>query len=143
MRGMIALFVVGIASLLIWNALAREASRPAESTVAGPPQIGHMVFFKLKDSTAANRLKLVAACDKYLGKHEGVVFYATGVIGESFNEPVNDRNWDVGLHLVFADKSAHDKYQVHPNHLKFIDENKGSWESVRVFDSEIAAKGAE
>ena len=44
---------------------------------------------------------------------------------------MNDRDWDVALHLVFADKAAHDKYQDHPEHLKFIEENKANWEKVR------------
>ena len=43
----------------------------------------------------------------------------------------------MALHLVFADKAAHDKYQDHPEHLKFIEENKAVWAKVRVFDSEL------
>lgn len=105
---------------------------------AGGPLIGHMVYFKLKDATPEARAKLVAACDKYLANHDGVVFYSAGVLGDSFKREVNDRDWDVALHLVFADKAAHDKYQDHPEHLKFIEENKATWGKVRVFDSEFA-----
>ncbi|MGL6095243.1 MAG: Dabb family protein, partial [Fimbriiglobus sp.] len=97
------------------------------------PQIGHMVFFKLKDTSTAGKEKLVAACEKYLEKHDGVVYFSAGVIGDGFKREVNDRDWDVALHLVFADKAAHDKYQDHPEHQKFIDENKTMWEKVRVF----------
>ncbi len=32
--------------------------------------------------------------------------------------------FDVALHLVFANKQAHDTYHTHPRHLKFIKENK-------------------
>jgi len=102
------------------------------------PQIGHMVYFKLKDATPENREKLAAACKKYLSDHEGTVYFAAGVIGDAFKREVNDRDWDVALHLVFADKAAHDKYATHPEHLKFIEENKDGWAKVRVFDSEIA-----
>lgn len=111
--------------------------RTAKKTV---PQIGHMVYFKLKDSTPANREKLVAACHKYLSDHEGTVYYAAGPIAETFKGPFNDRDWDVALHLVFTDKSAHDKYADHPEHLKFIEENKDTWAKVRVFDSEITPR---
>ena len=45
----------------------------------------------------------------------------------------------MALHLVFKDKASHDKYATHPEHLKFIAENKETWKKVRVFDSEIAA----
>ena len=115
---------------------------PAEDKKPAP-MIGHMVYFKLKDATPEGRQKLVDACDKYLADHDGVVFYSAGVVGEEFKRDVNDRDWDVALHLVFADKAAHDKYAVHKEHLKFIDENKATWAKVRVFDSELKGyKGA-
>ena len=50
-----------------------------------------MVYFKLKDNTAENRKKLVAACEKYLADHDGVVFFSAGVIGDDFKRDVNDR----------------------------------------------------
>jgi hypothetical protein len=101
------------------------------------PEIGHMVYFKLKDNSAEAKKKLVAACKKYLKKHEGVVYFSAGVIAKEFNREVNDTKWDVALHLVFKNKKAHDKYQDAPDHLKFIEENKDNWEGVRVFDSAI------
>ncbi|HEY1190166.1 MAG TPA: Dabb family protein [Gemmata sp.] len=102
-----------------------------------PPMIGHMVYFKLKDSTPENRKKLVTACEKYLSEHPGTVFFSAGEIGDDFKRDVNDRDWDVALHLVFVDKAAHDKYAVDKEHLKFIEENKANWAKVRVFDSEL------
>jgi hypothetical protein len=116
---------------------ASEPGPCAEDKKPGGPLIGHMVYFKLKDSTPESRKKLVDACEKYLADHEGVVFFSAGVIGEEFKRDVNDRDWDVALHLVFADKAAHDTYAVHKEHLKFIDENKANWAKVRVFDSEL------
>ena len=104
---------------------------------AAKPMIGHMVYFKLKDNSAENRKKLVDACEKYLADHDGVVFFSAGVIADDFKRDVNDRDWDVALHLVFADKAAHDKYQDHKEHLKFIEENKANWAKVLVFDSEF------
>jgi hypothetical protein len=116
-------------------ALAAPSAAPSKA-------IGHMVYFKLKDGTAANRDKLVAACEKYLAEHDGVVFFSAGVIAEEFARDVNDRDWDVALHLVFESKAAHDKYQDHPEHLKFIAENKDGWAKVRVFDSALVMKAA-
>lgn len=110
----------------------------APAAGADDKAIGHMVYFKLKDSSPAAREKLVAACQKYLEKHDGVVFFAAGVVAHEFKREVNDRDWDVALHLVFANKAAHDKYQDHPEHLKFIEENKDNWSKVRVFDSAVA-----
>ncbi len=99
--------------------------------------IGHMVYFTLKDSVPANRTKLVEACRKYLAGHPGTVYFNAGVLAEEFAREVNDRQWDVALHLVFQDKAAHDKYQDHPRHDQFIAENKDNWKTVRVFDSNL------
>ena len=46
--------------------------------------------------------------------------------------------FDVALHVVFADKAAHDAYQTVEDHLKFIEENKANWKQVRVFDSYVS-----
>lgn len=120
-----------VAALLL---IAPEDKTPPAKA---PVQIGHMVFFKLKDATPAAKLKLVASCDQYLEGRAGVLFYSAGVRGEDFQRDVNDLDFDVALHLVFKDKASHDAYEVHPEHLKFIDENKANWTKVRVFDSEL------
>jgi hypothetical protein len=125
-------------SIARFLALTLLASTLAATTAyAEEPQIGHMVFFTMKEPTAENKNKLAAACKKYLKDHDGVVYFSAGVISDDFKRDVNDREWEVALHLVFKNKAAHDKYQDHPQHLKFIDENKAMWKKVRVFDSEI------
>ncbi|MBP3958802.1 Dabb family protein [Gemmata sp. G18] len=123
--------------LLVAAALVAYCGMPASADDKKPTMIGHMVYFKLKDNTAENRKKLVTACEKYLSEHPGTVFFSAGEIGDEFKRDVNDRDWDVALHLVFVDKAAHDKYAVDKEHLKFIDENKANWAKVRVFDSEL------
>ncbi|OWK43706.1 Dabb family protein [Fimbriiglobus ruber] len=131
-----ALFVVTVA-LVASAAPVRAEDEAKPKAKKSEPQIGHMVYFKLKDATPESKTKLVEACKKYLEDHDGVVFFAAGVIGEEFKRDVNDRDWDVALHIVFTDKAAHDKYAVHPEHIKFINENKETWAKVRVFDSEF------
>ena len=58
------------------------------------PMIGHMVYFKLKDNTPENRQKLVAACEKYLADHEGVVFFSAGVIGGATSRTSHEASAD-------------------------------------------------
>lgn len=133
MRKLIAagvLFGLGVALALSLN--------PGHRTVAAEPQAGmivHDVYFTLNDNSPQSRAKLVAACKKYLTKHPGEVFFAAGTIAEDLKRDVNDRDFDVGLHIVFQDKKAHDAYQDAPRHKQFIDENKASWKKVRVFDT--------
>lgn len=111
----------------------------SRSTEPAAPQLAHMVFFTLKDPTEANRDKLIAACEKHLSKHDGTVYFSVGTIVDDLKREVNDREFDVALHLVFKDRAAHDAYQTHPRHLSFIEENQALWGKVRVFDSYIGA----
>jgi hypothetical protein len=114
----------------------------AVNVQAADPQVAHMVYFKLKDSSEAGRDKLVAACEKYLSGHEGTVYFSAGVLAEEFKRDVNDQDFDVALNVVFENKTAHDKYQTHARHLKFIEENRETWAKVRVFDSYVKTSGS-
>ncbi len=100
-------------------------------------KLAHIVYFKLKDDSPEKQEHMVAACQKYLKDHPGVVFFAAGTLAKEFQREVNVRDWDIALHVVFENKKFHDDYQVHPEHLKFIAENKDSWAAVRVFDSYV------
>ena len=100
-------------------------------------QVAHMVFFTLKESGSAAIQALVDACNQYLTDHDGVVYFSVGARGTEFARPVNNQSYDVGLHVVFQDKAAHDAYQTHPRHLTFIDENKEGWAQVEIFDSYV------
>jgi hypothetical protein len=116
-------------------AAAALGHREAEAAAGGGSLLAHDVFFTLNDSSEAAGRALVAACQKYLGGHDGVVWFAVGTLAKELDRPVNDRAWDVALHVYFKDKASHDRYQEHPRHLQFIEENKANWKTVRVFDS--------
>jgi hypothetical protein len=109
----------------------------ASAAAKADAQVGHMVFFTLNERTPEAAAKLVAACDKYLNGHPGTVYYSAGVLAQDLTREVNDRDFDVALHVVFDSKAAHDAYQDAPRHLQFIEENKPTWAKVRVFDSYI------
>lgn len=127
----IAASVIAAVGTLGW--LNGTAAFAAESG----DKVAHNVFFKLKESNGSNRKKLVDACFKYLVNHSGVEYFACGTVCEDLDREVNDRDWDVGLHIVFHSKADHDTYQTAPDHLKFIEENKETWQKVRVFDSYV------
>jgi Stress responsive A/B Barrel Domain len=95
----------------------------------------HNVFFKLKESDETHRAALVVACRKYLKDHPGIIFFAVGTPDPELTREVNDRDFDVSLHIVFQSRADHDAYQEAPLHLQFVAENKPGWAKVRVFDS--------
>ncbi len=104
-----------------------------------PKHLAHNVFFTLNDRTVAAKANLVQSCKKYLTAHPGTVYFACGTLVEDLTRPVNDRDFDVGLHIIFESRAAHDAYQIAPRHEQFIEENKPTWKKVRVFDSMIDA----
>ena len=99
------------------------------------PQLAHNVYFTLKDRSPAAVQALVSACKKYLTIQPGIVYFACGVLEPELTREVNVRDFDVGLHIVFTDRAAHDAYQTDASHNRFIDENKANWSQVRVFDT--------
>ncbi|MCX6029338.1 MAG: Dabb family protein [Chloroflexi bacterium] len=100
--------------------------------------IAHNVYFTLIDNSEAAVQMLLAACQKYLVDHPGIASFACGPLAIDHARDVNDRDWDVGLHIVFTDKAAHDRYQDAPLHQQFIAESKLNWKRVRVFDTVLA-----
>lgn len=101
------------------------------------PQLAHHVFFTLQDSSEAKVQELIDACHKYLDDHPGVVYFAAGSRTPDLARPVNDSEFHVSLHVVFEDRKSHDEYQVAARHVQFIEEQKGNWAQVRVFDSDL------
>ena len=97
--------------------------------------LAHSVFFTLHDHSPDACQRLLAACHKYLAPHAGIVYFGCGVRATELRREVNDLEFDVSLHIVFADQVAHDAYQETEAHLQFIAENKANWRKVRVFDS--------
>ncbi len=103
-----------------------------------PRALVHAVYFTLHDPTAQNIERLVAACHEHLAGHAGERCFAAGPLCAKLDRPVNVRDFHVALLVVFADKAAHDAYQISPRHQRFLAEQKASWAAVRVFDSYAA-----
>jgi hypothetical protein len=100
--------------------------------------LAHNVYFSLNDSSPAAVQRLLDACRKYLTGHPGTVSFAVATLAQELTRPVNDRDFDVALHIVFDSQASHDAYQQAARHQQFIDENRASWKKVRVFDSVVA-----
>jgi Stress responsive A/B Barrel Domain len=113
------------------------AADSATTPSAADPQLAHMVYFTLKDRTPEARKKLADLCLKYLIDHPGTVYFSTGILADDMARDVNDRDFDVALHVVFKNKKFHEQYQDAPRHLSFVAEGKPMWAKVRVFDSYV------
>ena len=86
----------------------RESERSSESTRsrdARPQRLLHA-----EGPLRAARDRLLAACRRYLAGEPGTVFFACGTVEPELAREVNERDFDVALHVVF-DSSSHDAYQ--------------------------------
>lgn len=100
--------------------------------------LAHNVYFSLHDRSPDAIRRLLDSCRTHLANRPGVVFFACGELASECNRPVNDRDFDVSLHLVFKSVDDHEHYQKSDaEHQKFIGECKPNWAKVRVFDSVV------
>ena len=95
----------------------------------------HNVFFWLKEKDNEEAQKALLAGIKTL---EGIESIESVYIGTpaATRRPVIDSSYSFAEILVFADEAAHDVYQVHPLHLKFVEDCAHLWEKVVIYDVE-------
>ena len=131
----VAALLVGLLVGLAAGALLINSTTLA-ADAESQPMLAHMVYFSLKDKSPQARQALIDSCKKYLADHGGVEYFSVGTLSD-LKRDVNDRDFDVALHLVFKDRAAHDRYQTAPKHEQFVAENKPTFAKVRVFDSDL------
>jgi hypothetical protein len=95
----------------------------------------HTVFFYLKkDLTDEQRQSFFAGVET-LTTIEPHVKILTGKPA-STDRPIIVRDYDYGLTCIFESLEDHDKYQVDPVHLEFVDKHLNDWEKVVIYDYE-------
>jgi len=95
----------------------------------------HNVYFSLKDKSAEKVAALIADSKATLAPIAGIESFVCGIPEPEATRDVNDRDWDVALHVLFVSKAAHDAYQVDAQHDVYVERNADNWARVRVFDT--------
>ncbi len=95
----------------------------------------HNVFFWLAEGSPADAAQqIVEGCRKYLPGIPGVLRLTVGApAGGDSGAPV-DSSYAVALLVEFADSAAHDAYEGHADHLRFLDEYGAYFGRVVVYD---------
>jgi hypothetical protein len=97
----------------------------------------HNIYFALNVKSEEIIAEFMADSKKYLAVQPGIISFACGVRETALDRPINDRDFDVSLHVLFDSKAAHDAYQVAPLHNEFVARQKDNWKVVRVFDTAV------
>ena len=93
----------------------------------------HTVFFWLKKELSEEQRKAFFKGADTLTTIKPNVLIATGTPA-STDRPIIDRSYDYGLTCIFESLEDHDKYQVDPVHLKFVENHANDWEKVLIYD---------
>jgi hypothetical protein len=124
------------------SATSAVAAHQAASHAAANGHIHHDIFITLKDKSPDAVQRQLELGKKYLANHPGELsFFATALAHnltrhKQVSYLFNDDGFDVAFHMVFANREAHDAYQVSDAHVKhFIPESNPNWVKIRVFDS--------
>lgn len=95
----------------------------------------HLVYFYLPENACPESARQLAeAARKYLTHIPDVLRLEIGFPANTPRDVV-DNTYGVALLVEFADREAHDRYQDHPDHLRFIQECRPLWATVRVYDT--------
>lgn len=95
----------------------------------------HVVIFWTDPANPKAPDELIAGAHRWLKPIPGAVHFHIGRMAPS-HRPVVDQTYQVALNITFKDKQAQDDYQVHPEHLQFVDQCKHLWKKVVVYDFE-------
>ena len=96
----------------------------------------HIVIFWTDPSQPGGMDELIAGANKYLKAIPGVLHFHVGRMAPS-HRPVVDQSYQVALNLIFPDQKAQDDYQVHPQHVEFVEKVfKRVCKKVVVYDFE-------
>ena len=99
----------------------------------------HMVYFYLKNAGSREDTEaLLQGCRTYLPGIPGVRRFEVGTPAGTPRDVV-DNGYGVALLVEFADAGAHDVYQDHPDHLRFIEACRHLWSRVQVYDTLLVA----
>ncbi len=80
----------------------------------------HVVIFWTDPAQLNAADELIAGANQYLKTIPGLLHFHVGKMSPS-PRPVVEQSYQVALNLVFPSKQAEQAYQVHPQHLEFVE----------------------
>jgi len=94
----------------------------------------HTVFFWLNEDVTAEQREDFEQGIEALLKNDEIQAGSWGTPAATEPRPVIDDSYDYALALEFESIAHHDRYQVHRDHDVFLDEFKGLWAKVVIYD---------
>tara|TARA_Y100001960_G_C14256326_1_gene625320 strand:- start:106 stop:483 length:378 start_codon:yes stop_codon:yes gene_type:complete len=80
----------------------------------------HIVIFWTKPEVENSEQRLIDGLNHYLPDIPGVISMHVGKCAPS-DRPVVDQSYQIALNITFKNKIVQDEYQVHPQHVEFVE----------------------
>jgi hypothetical protein len=80
----------------------------------------HIVIFWTNPAQTNAADELIAGANKYLKDIPGIRHFHVGKMSPS-PRPVVEQSYQVAMNMIFPGKQAEQAYQVHPQHLEFVE----------------------
>ncbi len=80
----------------------------------------HIVIFWTQPDQPQTAQELIDGANRYLKPIPGVLHFHVGKMASSHRSVV-DQTYQVALNISFPDKKTQDEYQVHPQHVEFVE----------------------
>ncbi|MEX0648005.1 MAG: Dabb family protein [Balneolaceae bacterium] len=135
----LSLFTILISSfLIVFSACQSAAEQPgetdSESTVG---LLQHNVYFYVNaDATAEEREEFEAGLKELL-TISAIYKSELGIPAATEERDVTDHSYTYAIFTWFENMDDYHVYEVHPDHLHFIDTYNHLWADVKVYDAEI------
>ncbi|WJG10680.1 Dabb family protein [Aliiglaciecola sp. LCG003] len=113
------------------------ASIASAEVISSEPKLVHSVYFWLKNPGSTNDRDALIAGLKTLKQIPTVKSMQIGLPATTEKRDVVDNSFDVFELMYFDDTAGQSAYQVHPLHLKFVENCSHLWDKVVVHDSLI------
>ena len=96
----------------------------------------HIVVFWTDPAQPDAADELIAGANQYLKAIPGVLQFHVGKMSPS-PRAVVEQSYQVALNLIFSSKSAEQAYQIHPQHIEFVEKVfKRTCKKVVIYDFE-------
>lgn len=137
------IILAGAVVCLLGTSMSPNQARAEEKAAAKHAGFVHTVIIYLKkDAPAGSTDAVLADARELLTKVPTVRLLKVGPRSEQANGPRNDKEFQIGLLVLFDNYDGLQAYIVHPNHKEFVRrlEAKNITEKITVFDFQDEGK---
>lgn len=124
-----------ILTLFLLSVCMATATQATEANTSSDKYLVHTVYFWFHDDVSEAEYENFSDELKKLKEIDKIMHGWIGIPAATEERGVIDNTYDYSITFVFEDEAAEHEYQVHPDHLEFVETNSHLWKNVVVYDA--------